>query len=464
MKIEQANKLINKHENEDIPKINSQLEQSEKQLNYISVAYAKNTPLATFVIDDGDLTFETSGYRDCFNTNSIRGTLGIITKAVEDNTSTKMNLPKLKELANDGWDLVSHSYTHSNVNYGESATATDEEILNDMKLSQKWIKDNGFNGDVLVYPYGNFGSKKDRYVRLSKQVYKYAINSTGNLNSSPLDTMYLSRCDMSQTIEAIRAQIDKCVQNNNWIIFLIHTYTSANVTIEKLQQTIDYLKSKSVEILTFKNAIEKRKNALSIGNIESGLYVGNDGKTNISIPNSEYQLGESERRIDTSISDFPLGTEVKTISASIGTEFPEGQPGLLITCRPINDYYAYQLYIIKWSKKIYMRYWTSNNEWSSFESIIPIDNNIIKYSTDERKITTPLGSFKDGVEYRTISTSLGVDFPEGKPGLLETNKNPINRFYSYQVYHIKDSVNAYIRWWTLNSPDSSEFWGEFKLM
>ena len=53
MKIEQANKLINKHENEDIPKINSVLEQiKDSVLQNKPIVISNDTPIGSIVFVD----------------------------------------------------------------------------------------------------------------------------------------------------------------------------------------------------------------------------------------------------------------------------------------------------------------------------------------------------------------------------------------------------------------------------
>ena len=407
--------------------------------------------LATFIIDDGDETFVTRGYEDAFNSRGFKATLGIVTKAVIDKQSGKMTLSKLKELNKNGWDIVSHSHTHGNM-YSDP-DASEQTIYDNMKLSYDWIKENGFNSDVIVYPFGNFADK-NKYTSLAKQIYKYGVNSTGTYNISPIDTMYIQRCNLSQSLEKIKSDIDGAFNNNGWIVFLIHTYASADVTIEKLNDVFDYLASKNIKVLTFKDAIKQKGNALSIGNIDDGFYVGGDGRTNL---RNYCTLGMTDRYPTDLINIYPLGIEFKTISIAMGSNYPLGKPGLLITYRPVNDYYAFQQYKIKNTTIVYERYWDVNDSWSEWVEVQP---NYISYGRIDRDISTPLSDFPYGIEFKTISVSSGSSFPEGHAGLLETNKNSVNKFYSYQVYHIKDSTNTYKRWWTLY-PDESEGWGEF---
>ena len=429
----------------------SQLENNTNAIKQITNPSFNSSTLATFIIDDGDETFVTNGYEDAFNSRGLKATLGIISKAVIDNQSGKMKLSKLIELNKNGWDIVSHSHTHSTM-YSD-VNATEQTIYDDMKLSYDWIKENGFNSDVIVYPYGNFADK-NKYTSLAKQIYKYGVNASGAYNNSPIDTMYIQRCNLSQSLEKIKSDIDGAFKNNGWIVFLIHTYASANVTIEKLNDVFDYLASKDIKVLTFKEAIKQKGNALSIGNIDDGLFVGGDGKTNL---HNYCTLGMTDRYPTDLINEYPLGIEIKTISIAIGYNYPLGKPGLLITYRPVNDYYAFQQYKIKNTTIVYERYWDIDDTWSEW---VEVDPRYVSYGRIVRDISTPLSDFPDGIEFKTIGIEAAPPFPEGMPGLLETNKNCINKFYSYQVYHIKDSAITYKRWWSLN-PDDSESWGQF---
>jgi peptidoglycan/xylan/chitin deacetylase (PgdA/CDA1 family) len=456
---------IKQNSQEKIREIESELAQTNAQLSIVKRnELTKNgfskRPIVTFIEDDADSDFLTT-FKPIYDEYGIKVTIGVICKTIVDGDSTKMTLSQLKDLKKDGFDIVSHSYRHSREHYADGSIKTDELILNDMELSSNWIIENGFNPNVLVFPYGDFSTDKNRYVELSRRFYPYACSAIGNgLNASPVDSNFLSRLNMgAYTIDQIKTVIDRCHSEGSWLIFLVHTYDKTNITEQKMRETLDYIKAKDIEILTFEKAVKLKGNAVSAGFYEDGIYIGNDGNSNIDIP---IYLGTQDRTVDTPLTDFPIGIEYKTISAALGASFPDGEPGVLETYRMLNDYYSYQHYKIKWSGKVYARHWTAANKWSDFTLVQGYDESVFnKYTLDVRTPDTPLSAFLDGVEFRTIGVDIKDNFPPSlEGGILETNKNNKNKFFSYQLYHIKNSTEVYKRWWILN-PDGSESWGQF---
>ena len=163
---------------------------------------------------------------------------------------------------------------------------------------------------------------------------------------------------------------------------------------------------------------------------------------------------------DTSTDKFAIGISYTEINSANAEGFPEDTAGTLITHNVINEsYYPFQEYHVLNSNRIYRRFWVVNKGWSDFEL-----QNRIQHSGSAQKHTIDLSKTPDDfvlgtITYSEINSSRAVNFPEGKAGLLVTNRMVKWGGYPFQEYHIVGSYNVYKRYWV-----DSTGWSPFKLV
>ena len=244
-------------------------------------------PIITFIDDDGTKSFLTKS-KPIFDKHGVKCSLGIITKNATDGSSRNLQTDELKELQNDGYDILSHSHTHDQTIYKPGyVTVTDEDIEADIRSSYEFIKNNGFGTNAIVYPWGEYPNKS-KYVSLSQKYFDYGINSgTGGSRSSVmtenvLESMYYKRkfINDSITIETYKSLIDETLSTNGWLIFGMHSGINGEFSSERLDEIITYIKEKGIEVLSFSEANKIKQNICSIGTFgERGksLYIGRTG-------------------------------------------------------------------------------------------------------------------------------------------------------------------------------------------
>ena len=83
-----------------------------------------------------------------------------------------LNFQQIKELINEGWELGSHSYSHSNL-----TILNDEELLKEMTLSKNFIETSfKVNVNKFAYPFGEVDA---RVAEIAKRFYSkcYSLDS-----------------------------------------------------------------------------------------------------------------------------------------------------------------------------------------------------------------------------------------------------------------------------------------------
>lgn len=218
-------------------------------------AEGENKAVITFIDDDNKSMF-LNVQKPIFDKYKIKTTLAVITDFV--GTPNYLTKEELLELQNEGFEIISHTDTHSKSVFKSADTdlsnVTDEQIETEFRDSQLWLKNNGFKGyDTVVYPWGDFENETERYIKLASQYYKCGVNA--NSYSDSKNNMYLNRLFLNKDkpIKNYKKAVDEVVKNNGWLIIGTHS-TEAEISSNYLEEFIRYAESKNVEFLTFTEA------------------------------------------------------------------------------------------------------------------------------------------------------------------------------------------------------------------
>ncbi|WP_083390564.1 polysaccharide deacetylase family protein [Cytobacillus oceanisediminis] len=261
--------------------------------------------------------------------------------------------------------MVSH--THNHVNLREQTPQVQHE---EMRLSRDWLQKNGFNADVIVYP---FGGRDGVTMDIARQYYEAGvyIDNGQRLNATPISTYDLQRVYFNDApgdtgqVQRCKDKIDEAVLNNSWIIIGMHCHYDA-FTPANLIEVIQYAKSKGIEIVTMKRGLELYANVLELPDFvvdAKGTLISN-------------KLGRMQKMISnadnvTPLSSFPVDSfsyRVYNNSAATTAGFPENKAGTLLTFRAVSDDYGYQNYILSATNTKYSRVWINSTlSWTSWE-------------------------------------------------------------------------------------------------
>ena len=180
-----------------------------------------------------------------------------------------------------GWEMASHPR-----NTALADLSTEEEIEQAILETNEYLTSRGLKYHNLVYPYG---SNDERVRRIAKKYYRCACTTDAGINTGVVGSFNLKRyplgyggSDSTNTLENLKAQVDACVANNGWLIFMLHPHMPEHTTAltETIASLIEYIQSIGVEIMTLNDGYNVHGNALECGDYtggSSGIAIGFDG-------------------------------------------------------------------------------------------------------------------------------------------------------------------------------------------
>lgn len=299
-----------------------------QNIKHIKSIYYDDECIITFVDDDGKSEFLTNT-KPAYDKNNVKPTVAIIPERVGG--KGYMSLEELKTLQNAGYDIVGHSYSHSEAIFKDTSDSiSSESIETDFKKCYEWLKNNNFNFETVVYPWGYFeqtGQKK-RYCNLAKKYFNYGINAgyVNNIqwNGCPNDNMYLNRyfinLSTTMTIENIKGIINGAINNKSWLILGLHGGETSQITTSQLDEIIAYIKTTSAKILPFSQAVKVKGNVLSTGEYtdDTGFFIGANGSLKGNLNNLDLKKYEVKIVPNTSLTNYSLATNLENNIGRIG--------------------------------------------------------------------------------------------------------------------------------------------------
>ena len=348
------------------------LDNNIHEIKQITNPYFNDEAIITFIDDDGTQGFLTN-LKSTFDANRIKVSLGIITSFV--GTDSYMTLEQLKTLENEGYDILSHSKTHSKNIFSTSLSSTTESQLDvEFGESLKFLKDNGFKNDdlVVIYPHGNFGNYAKFIKKVARKYYKFGVNAVGNYNDSPSDSMYLDRVFLNKNtnISIIKEKIDNVLDKKGWLIFGTHGGLSSEIDGAYLQQVINYINEKNIKILKFSDAYKLKGNILSIGDFTepNSFQLGYNGRTNIQMPIVDFIINDDNTTdINKNIKLYEKNKfVVEKVNKIYDTLYGKG--GKTITYNG-EAYYRDQFYIRADGNILYRQWNEGKSSWNDFSEL-----------------------------------------------------------------------------------------------
>ena len=428
----------------------------------------KVKPLVTFVDDDGytDVLTKLLPLSQTYNMPMV--VAAISDRVVSTEYLTTMKQSDLLMLQGLGWEISSHTKSHVSLD-----TLTYAEKVSELQGSKEVLQGLGLNVSTVCYP---FGSNSDDTTEIAREFYRCGrtTNIEDDINTTPLETFDIRGMSLgsyfdtwstppypTNSLDYYKWKVDQAVSNNGWLVIITHCSDAQHTETQQqyLEQTIQYINSLNIEVVTLNEGLNRRGNIIDIGRYYTGnisprnhLVVGCDGSysgsglkniVTISINrlNSDPPKVFDVRKIDHS--------RVITANATGFPGYPTNiSPGILTTDttgKTVSaDGFAYQTYKLSSTNEFYHRYEVDENTWSPWQvadviKVIPKDS--VTLETNGKTGYKP--------EYITkcrITTNL-TSAPEGSAGMLTTDKTSAHDYYIYQTYEPTGNSNVYRRYW-----------------
>lgn len=242
----------------------------------------------TIIDDDGHIKF-LQEHVPLYRRYGVRPSFAVVASRAERPVGTTtsgdpyeaMDWTQIRELTKDGFDMLSHTYSHKRTvfnpydNAGVTATQVDEEF----GRADALFRENGLSYSCMVYPWGR-GTELNQ--RCARKYVQYAVNLSGGdgLNQTetvnPLD---IGRYDVNDAATTARAKalIDRAIAENAWLILCTHA-GSDWPPVDEMDGLLAYAVKSGIRIETFTDAARLKAPRVNVGVGDTALRVLPDGQ------------------------------------------------------------------------------------------------------------------------------------------------------------------------------------------
>lgn len=386
------------------------------------------------------------------------------TKPFAGRDTEYMDWRDLEYVKSVGGELLSHGHTHQDM-----TILSERDLIDEFRISKKIFSENGQLVDGFVYPHNRYNTN---VIRQMRKYYNYAFTGSGD-NRPTIRHGYIHRTALGSFADPVRAgypedtlsyeyykaRVDKAIENNDWLIFTIHTaheeYLSP-IQQQYLRDIIDYIKSKNVEIISPRDGFKRYGNVLETPN----SIIDSQGRSNISDLVFDGLNGSSATKPITAfqLNKVTITPTTQAFVEEVGIDFyPANTAGILKTYYFGNNtaslaFQEYE-YISSGSPKKYNRNW-AGSAWTDWRS----DFGTVTDRINGSSAASPITSFqRDKVTItpttRAFAEEVGQPhYPSIDPGILTTNYfADSTEGLAYQVYEFTTSnlrTERYTRNWT----------------
>ncbi|MGL9918805.1 hypothetical protein IGK44_000880 [Enterococcus sp. DIV1248a] len=446
------------------PKLPERLENTDLAVEKVQNSNEDNLSAAFCFVDDDSKTEVYTVLKPIFDARNAKFSTAVITENI--GTDRFMNSTQLKELAADGYEIMSHTANHLHL-----TQLTDEELTHELTRSKQMLIDWGFNPEYIMYPFGDFN---DRVIKETRKYYKAAASTNHhNLNLRPVNTYSIGRVGVGiygpipLTFETVKEYVDQAIENKTLCCFMTHIAETPEENVPIIGQLIDYIQSLGYDVTTFGEAYKKHQNVLEYGDYpltEKSQYLAVGAGGEIDPYFGRYLVNRPKESVLTKpITDYHQNFVTEEFIQTINAEgYPNDEPGILRTHRLTDDTEGdFREYVTLKSKKMYLSFWNKNTAaWGVFSEIGP-DTSVdivdkLNYGT---AFTDPWTYYQKGKRHiLKIPTRYSTSFPvPGNGGTLITENLIGEREFCWQLYHPVNSRDIFKR-----IPTSDSAWGAFK--
>lgn len=221
-------------------------------LNGIALVQRNDRGIVTIAFDDGYDSDYTHA-RPVLDKYHFPATSYVVGSLV--GSSGRLSVEQLKNLQDlNGWDIASHSYTHSNLT--ERARP---EIETDLVLSKQFLEQNGLyrGSEHFAYPHGAFDSEELR--SLVQKYFSTARTALGPSETLPPSDPHRLRVMMvvnTTTPAEVSQQVQAAIAGGDWLILVFHKIVDSDADDDSeylqgsFEQIVDDIASRGVEVMT----------------------------------------------------------------------------------------------------------------------------------------------------------------------------------------------------------------------
>jgi peptidoglycan/xylan/chitin deacetylase (PgdA/CDA1 family) len=221
----------------------------------------------SLTFDDGKISNYTLG-APALNARGFKGTFYIITARADGDPTYSMSWDQLRNLANQGHEIGSHTISHPyltqlSLSQMQAEIGGSKAVIDAQITTQKCLS--------IAYPYGNFNGTAESVA----QTYYIAARSTAcDFNNTPYDFYAMRACEDTLSLAEMKAKTDAAEQTGAWLVTFHHALDGLSYgywTIDILINYLDYLKTKNLWVNTISSVTKyiKERAAAAISLVSS---------------------------------------------------------------------------------------------------------------------------------------------------------------------------------------------------
>lgn len=394
-----------------------------------------NGAIVTIIDDDARPDFRTV-WQPVLDANpDVKIGIAVVKDWTLDGTS--LSLSELLTLQDAGHDILCHTTHHV-----PSYEITPEAANVDYPEATAWMRQNGLNGyEHLVYP-GGLNPNAINIKNIARKYFRYAVSTetAGDYATTPVDNWCIPRINGdAKTLTQLKAAVDYAKTNGIWLILMTHSHILGSTGSQKMSDFIAYVKGQNVPIMSYKEAIQYKGNAVALGEYtdsKNSVFIGVDGK-------QRQRLNViKEGSMTDLITTYPVNSLSK-VTVNYLQDTLTGKGGVMEVFRGHNDSYSYALFTPNATNRIYQRKWdATNNIWKTWELV----------SSFEVKPLAVGATMNDGITTFALNavTVTAIDYLQDtfkNTGGVLTTYRINNDSYGYQEFKMVNSDKKYTRRW-----------------
>jgi peptidoglycan/xylan/chitin deacetylase (PgdA/CDA1 family) len=177
------------------------------------------------------------------------------------NREDRLSVDHLREMRDAGWDISSHPEGDAFMELDDT-----DAIRQDIESAHEYLDNRGFPEGArhMFVPYHN---TNEAIVEITREYHELSSYFGGTPNAVPFtDPLHLSRVDMHD-IDGFASLIDMAEEHNQLAIGLAHGVVDedeidddplADMTIDELEELLDYIEESDVEVVTASHLIDNQ--------------------------------------------------------------------------------------------------------------------------------------------------------------------------------------------------------------
>lgn len=208
-----------------------------------------------FVFDDNWSTQYTVAY-PILAAKGFPATIAVIPSKVGD--QEYMSLEQLKDVYQNGWDLINHTYHHRKLSQLDY-----EEQKDEMIQAKQWLDKHCFTkaSNIVAYPYGDFNQVSVEV--LQDEAFRSARTVKEGFEGEDPNSLYqvtVKHLSTVTEVKEVKSWINEVIRHKSTVLLLNHRFENLENDSEmmgydpkKFQVIVEYLdqRRKDVEVITY---------------------------------------------------------------------------------------------------------------------------------------------------------------------------------------------------------------------